>query len=169
MGMRLPFVGLALCCLLGAARRTAADDAPKPDLKPLLKEVRKVVEKHYSKATVTLKDQTIHFEFNTRKYMIHEPTLTGEWQDAHEEPGPQKGGIYGDIELRAGQYMGMAALPQSFDKRYFTVLVTAAHSRKLDHHLYIHLKYPRDVPKDFLKEFERLVDGFEKHVRATGK
>ena len=26
-----------------------------------------------------------------------------------------------------------------------------------------------DVPKDFLKEFERLVDGFEKHVPATGK
>jgi hypothetical protein len=169
MEMRLPFVGLALCCLLGAARRTAADDAPKPDIKPLLKEVRKVVEKHYPKATVTLKDQTIHFEFNTRKFMIHEPTLTGEWQDAHEEPGPQKGGIYADIELRAGQYMGMATVPQSFDKRYFTLLLTAPHSRKLDHHLYIHLKYPRDVPKDFLKEFERLVDGFEKHVLATGK
>ena len=94
MEMRLPFVGLALCCLLGAARRTSADDAPKPDLKPLLKEVRKVVEKHYPKATVTLKDQTIHFEFNTRKFMIHEPTLTGEWQDAREEMGPQKGGCW---------------------------------------------------------------------------
>ena len=169
METRLRFVVLALCCPLAVAGRTAADAAPKPDLKPLLKEVRKVVEKHYPKATVTLKDQTIHFEFNTRKFMIHEPTLTGEWQDAREEPGPQKGGIYADIELRAGEYMGMAALPQSFDKRYFTVLVTAPHSKKLDHHLYIHLKYPRDVPKDFLKEFERLVDGFEKHVPATGK
>ena len=168
MDMRLPFVGLALCCLLGAPGRTAADDAPKPDLKPLLKEVRKVVEKHYPKATVTLQDQTIHFEFNTRKFMIHESTLTGEWQDAREEPGPQKGGIFADIELRAGEYMEMPALG-SFDKHYFTVLVTAPHSSKLDKHLYIHLKYPRDVPKDFLKEFERLVDGFEKHVLATGK
>jgi hypothetical protein len=167
--MRLPFVVLALGCLLAGAGRTAADDAPKPDLKPLLEEVRKLVEKHYPKATVTLKDQTIHFEFNTRKFMIHEQLLTGEWQDAHEEPGPQKGGIYGDIELRVGEYGGMAAVPQSFDKRYFTLLLTAPHSKKLDHHLYIHLKYPRDVPKDFLKEFERLVDGFEKHVPATGK
>jgi hypothetical protein len=65
--------------------------------------------------------------------------------------------------------MGMAALPQSFDKHYFTVLVTAPHSKKLDHHLYIHLKYPRDAPKDFLKEFKRLVDGFEKHLPATGE
>jgi hypothetical protein len=31
------------------------------------------------------------------------------------------------------------------------------------------LKYPGDVPKEFLKEFERLVDGFEKHVPAAGK
>jgi hypothetical protein len=169
METRLPFVVLVLGCLLAVAGRTAADDAPKPDLKPLLKEVRKVVEKHYPKATVTLKDHTIHFEFNTRKFMIHEPTLTGEWQDAREEVGPQKGGIYGDIALRPGEYQGMAAVPQSVDKRYFTLWVTAPHSRKLDHHLYIHLKYPRDVPKDFLKEFERLVDGFEKHVPATNK
>jgi hypothetical protein len=84
METRLPFVVLVLGCLLAVAGRTGADDAPKPDLKPLLKEVRKVIEKHYPKATVTLKDQTIHFEFNTRKFMIHEPTLTGEWQDARE-------------------------------------------------------------------------------------
>jgi hypothetical protein len=169
MEIQLRYVVLALCCLFAAAGRNAADDAAKPDLKPLLEEVRKLVEKHYPKAKVTLKDQTIHVEFNVRKFMIHEPTLTGEWQDAHEEPGPQKGGIYADIELRAGEYRGMAALPQSIDKRYFTLWLTAIQSKKLDCHLYIHLKYPRDVPKDFLKEFERLVDGFEKHVPATGK
>src|SRR5262245_526625 len=169
MEMRLRFVVLALCCLLAVAGRTAADNAPKPDLKPFLEEVRKLVEKQYPKAKVTLKDQTIHFEFNTRKFMIHEPLLTGEWQDAHEEAGPQKSGIYGDIELRAGEYGGMAVVPQTFDKRYFTLLLMAPYSKKLDHHLYVHLKSPRDVPKEFLKEFERLVDGFEKHVPATGK
>jgi hypothetical protein len=169
MEMRLPFVVLVLGCLLAVAGRAAADDAPKPDLKPLLEEVRKLVEKHYPKATVTLKDQTIHFEYNTRKFMIHEPTLTGEWQDAREEPGPQKGGIYADIELRAGEYMGMAAVPQSFDKHYFTVWLTAIHSKKLDQHLYIQLKYPRDVPKEFLNEFKVLVDAFEKYVPAPGK
>jgi hypothetical protein len=167
MEMRSPFVVLVLGCLLALAGRAAADDAPKLNLKPLLMEVRKVVEKHYPKATVTLKDQTIHFEFNTRKFMIHEPLLTGEWQEAHEEPGPQKDGICGDIELREGRYKGMAAVPQSFDKHYFTLLLTAPHSKKLDHHLYIQLKYPRDAPKDFLKEFERLVDAFEKQVTAT--
>ncbi len=169
MQMRLPFVVLALGCFLVAAGNSAAEDTPKPDLKPFLEEVRKLVEKHYPKARVILKDQTIHFEFNIRKFMIHEPLLTGEWQDAHEEAGPQKSGIYGDIELRGGRYAGMAVVPQSFDKRYFTLLLMAPYSRKLDHHLYIHLKYPRDVPKEFLKEFERLVDGFDKHVPARGE
>jgi hypothetical protein len=101
--------------------------------------------------------------------MIHEPTLTCEWQDAREEMGPQKGGIYGDIELRPGEYMEMVAVPQTIDKRYFTLWLTAESSKKLDQHLYIQLKYPRDVPKDFLKEFRLLMDRFEKHVQATGK
>jgi hypothetical protein len=169
MRMRFPLVGLALGCLLATSGRAAADDLPGPDLKPLLEEVRKVAQKYYPKAEVTLKDQAIHLEFNTRKFMIHEPLLTGEWQDAHEEVGPQKGGIYGDLELRAGPYGGMAAVPQSFDKRYFTVLLTAPYSKALDHHLYVHLKYPRDVPRDFLREFSELIDGFDRHVRARGK
>ena len=169
MAMRWWLLVLTMGCFLRAPGRAPADDAPKPDLKPFVEEVRKLVEKHYPKAEVTLRDQTIHFEFNTRKFMIHDPLLNGEWQDAHEEVGPQKSGIYGDIELRMGEYMGMAAVPVSIDKRYFTLLLTAQSSKKLDHHLYVHLKYPRDVSKEFLKEFEGLVYGFEKHVPGRDK
>ena len=167
--MRLLFVVLALCGLLAVSDHATADDGPKPDLKPLSKDVRVLVEKHYPKAKVTLKDQTIHFEFNTRKFMVHEPLLTGEWQDAWEEIGPQKGGIMGDIELREGRYGGQAVLPTSVDKRYFTLSVLAPYSKKLDHHLYIHLKCPRDVPKEFAKEFVDLVNGFEKQGPAGEK
>jgi hypothetical protein len=169
MGLRLWSAVLFLCGLLGVALCTAADDVRQPDLRPFLNEVRTLVLKYYPNAGVTLKDQSIHLEFNTRKFMIHEPLLTGEWQDAHEETGPQKGGIYGDIELRAGEYAGMAGVPQSFDKRYFTLHVMAPYSKKLNRHLYIHLKYPRDVHKEFLTEFERLINGFEKLVPAGDK
>jgi hypothetical protein len=169
MEVRLPHMLLMVSCLLGAASRAAAEDPSTSDLKLLSEAVRKVVQKHYPKGTVILKDQTIHFEFNTRKFMIHEPLKSGEWQDAHEEVGPQKGGIHGTIELRAGKYGGTAVVPQSFDQRYFTLLLKAPYSERLDRHLYIHLKYPRDVPKEFLKEFEGVVDGFEKHIPTTGK
>ena len=124
-------------------------------------EIRKLVVKEFPKAKVTMRDGVIHFEFNVRKYMVHEPLLTGEWQDAHEELGPQRGGIFCDMEFREGDYGGQAAVPQNFDKRYFTTLVMAPYSKKLDHHLYAHLKYPRNVAPEFLKEFEALVNRFE--------
>src|SRR5262249_6243118 len=150
-------------CLV--AGQTRADNAPKSDLNPLLAETRKLVEKHYPKAEVTLKNQTIHFEFNTRKFTIHALNRRGdEWQDAHEEPGPQPGGIYCDIELRHVKYGGAAGVPQNFDERYFTLFLSAPYSKKLDRHLYIHLKYPSNVPKDFLKDFKTLTDNFESYV-----
>lgn len=164
MKLRFRLLVLSACGLLVVTGPGRADEAPKPDLKPLTAEVRKLVEKHYPKAKITVKDQTIHFEFNTRKFMIHERTWEGEWRDAFEEVGPQKGGIVGEIELCDGQYGGMAYAPQAFDKRYFTTWLLAPYSKKLDQHLYIHLKYPRDVPKEFLKEFDQLVDEFDKHV-----
>lgn len=169
MELRSWFGVVAVVGLLAVPGIAPADDASKPDLKPLKREVQKLVEKYYPKAKVTLKDDTIWFEFNTRKFMIHEPLLTGEWQDAFEEIGPQKGGIVGSIELRAGEYGGMAAVPQSFDKHYFVVLLTAPHSKKLNHHLLVHLKYPRDASKEFLKEFNHLVDGFDKYVVVGDK
>jgi hypothetical protein len=151
---------LTLAGVLIAPGLARADDPPAPDLKPLLAQVRKLVERHYPQGQVTLKDQTIHVEFNTRKFMIHEPTLTGEWQDAWEDVGPQKGGIWADIELRPGEYRGMAAVPQTIDKRYFILLLTATYSKKLDHHLYVHLKYPHGAPKEFVRDFESLINGF---------
>jgi hypothetical protein len=169
MAIRAWLFVLAAGCLLVAQGRASADGATKPDLKPLFEEVRKLVEKHYPKAKVTLTDQTISFEFNTRKYMIHEALLSGEWQDAFEEVGPQKGGIYGTVELRDGRYGGQAGLPWSYDKRYFTRLALAPYSEKLDRHLLTSLKYPREVPKGFVEEFVQLMDGFDKHLQAPRK
>ncbi len=169
MALRLWALIAAMGGLFAGSRGVSADDGPAPDLKPLSEAVRKVVEKHYPKCKVTLKDQAISFEFNTRKFMVHEPLLTGEWQDAFEEVGPQKGGVMGGIVLRSGQYGGQAAVPQAFDKRYFVTLVLAPYSKKLDAHLYAHIKYPPGAPKEFVKELHELLDSFEKHVPVKGK
>jgi hypothetical protein len=149
--------------------RAPAEDAPEPDLKPLLRDVEKLVGRYYPKAQVTLKDRTIHFEFNTRKFMIHEPNLAGEWQNASEVVGPQKGGICGRLELCRGKYGAQLALPHRSDKRYFTSQLLAPYSEKWDRHLMVELMYPADVPKDFLKDFYRLVSEFDKHIRAGGR
>jgi hypothetical protein len=157
-------IRIALAVGLFAISSSArAEDGP--DLKPFAAKLETLVKRHYPQAKFGLKDQTITFEYKTRKFWIHHATLTGEWQDAFEEIGPQKGGIVGELELRQGPYGGMAAVPQSFDVRYFTTLLTAPYSKKLDHHLYIHLKYPRDVSKEFAAEFDKLVNAFDEHVK----
>ena len=67
------------------------------------------------------------------------------------------------------KYGGQAGVPQTFDVRYFTTYLLAPYSKKLDGHLYIHLTYPKNVTKEFLEEFEKLIEAFEKHVGAPKK
>lgn len=169
MMMRSWLCGMAMVWLLISAGQASADEGVQPDMKPLLTEVQKLVKKYYPDAVVTLKDQTIYFKHNLRKFMIHEPLLSGEWQDAYETFGPQKGGIQGSIQLVSGQYGGQAVVPQAFDKRYFVSLLLAPYSKKLNHHAYVHLDYPRDASKEFVNAFEALINGFEKHVAASTK
>src|SRR5204863_8852772 len=99
----------ALGLFLIAPGGVLGDDPPKRDVKPLFEETRKLVEKYYPKADVTLKDDVIRFEYKTRKFMIHEALLDGSWQEAREQTGPDNGGIMGDIEIRGGRYGGQAA------------------------------------------------------------
>ena len=123
-----------------------------------------LVLKYYPDAKTDLRGHSIHFEARTRHFMVHEPLKTGEWQDAHETIGPQRGGVVGDMELRSGKYLGAATVPQAFDKRYFTLLVMAPYSDARDAHLYTHLLYPADVSQVFLSEFTDLVTRFMEYL-----
>ncbi len=58
----------------------------------------------------------------------------------------------------------MAAVPLSFDQRYFTTRVMAPDSEKLNCHRNVRLKYPRDVSREFLAEFQRLMNGLESYL-----
>src|SRR6185436_9507143 len=117
--------------------------------------------RYYPKATSHLLKEKMHFEHDTRIFIVHEPTKTGEWQDPWETRGPKPGGILCEIERREGKYEGAAVVPQTFDKRYFRVLVMAPYSNKHNAHLYIHLSYPGNVKDDFLKQFTELANGWE--------
>jgi hypothetical protein len=135
-----------------------------PALKRLYSELRMVVRKYYPKATSHLLKDKIHFEHDTRIFIVHEPTKSGEWQDPWETRGPKPGGILCDMSFQKGPYQGAAVVPQTFDKRYFKVLLLAPYSARRDAHLLIHLSYPGNTSGEFLKEFTRLVNDFEKQV-----
>ena len=121
-------------------------------------ECETLIARHYPSATFERTQDGVHFEHGTRLFLVHESLKTGEWQDAFEVRGPNRGGILGDITLEKGPYQGAAEVPQTFDKRYFKMLLMAPDLPALEAHLRVELWYPADVNPDFLKEFRGLVD-----------
>ena len=96
------------------------------------------------------------------------PLKTGEWQDPWEERGPKKGGILGDIELRDGQYVGAAVVPQTFDRKYYSILLLAPYSKKFDCHLYVHIYHPHlDDESGFIKEITDIINSFENRLEEN--
>jgi hypothetical protein len=161
--------GLLLALFLTTAFATSlnADEEPpfqNPALKRLYSELRTLFQQHYPKVTSHLLKNSIHFEHDTRAFIVHEPTKNGDWQDPWETRGPKRGGILCDLELIKGKYEGAAVVPQTFDKRYFKVLLTAPYSSRHAAHLYIHLSYPADAKAEFLKQFTELVNDFGSYL-----
>jgi hypothetical protein len=144
--------------------RVDAEAQQNPALKRFYSELKTLFLRHYPQVTSHLLGEKIHFEQDTRVFILHEPLKTGEWQDPREVRGPKLGGILCDIELRDGKFAGAAAVPQTFDKRYFQLSVMEPYSARRNAHLYVHLSHPNHVSGDFLKQFTELVNSFEKYV-----
>ena len=167
---RLP-MSCALLLVLAAAPAVPAEDAERPaaptfDIERFYRDVRQLVRRHYPDATAHRLGNKIHFEQDTRVFLVHEALKTRQWQDPSEERGPRTGGVLGDIEYRAGRYRGQATVPQTIDKRYFRLLLLAPHSDRLGGYLYVHLKLPGQgtPPEGFVPKLTALVNGFEAYA-----
>lgn len=157
-------IGLFILVVASVGLAANRSNESEFDLKLLYQEVRMVARRHYPKVSSHQLGNKIHFEHDTRLFVVHESLKTGEWQDPWEVRGPKKNGILVDVELNQGRWHGAAVVPQSFDKRYFTVLLMAPYSEKLDAHLVATIKYPRHLPEGFLVELTDLIKQFDKHV-----
>jgi len=106
---------LSFVCALIAAPTSAAEDKTlqNPALKRFYSELRTLFRKHYPKATSHLLKDQIHFEHDTRVFLVHEPLKTGDWQDPRETRGPKPGGIVCEITLQKGEYRGPADIRQA--------------------------------------------------------
>lgn len=148
--------------LLVLVARGEAQPAANPDLVRLQASLRPLFLEHYPQATSELKGDQWQVEFDTRAFLIHRALMTGEWQEAMEVRGPNRGGILCNVQLQPGVYNGQAVLPQTFDEHYFRTLVLQVPSPRRDAYLYIHLSYPDSVDREFLGAFTRALDAFWK-------
>lgn len=160
--MRLLILALCSVCLSASAEDHAS--AKLPALTGFNAEVERVVKHYYPDVRIEPEKHGIAFEFNTRTFMIHHALKTGEWQDARQEKGPQKGGILCEMELHAGKWAGAAVVPQTFDYRYFKVLLLAPYSNKYDCCLVVRLIFPSDARSDFIEALAKLSNDFEKYL-----
>ena len=159
-------LGLLLCANLSAAD---AEETPVqlPSLKKFASAVETLVHQYYPDAQVHATDQAIEFTFKTREFMIHLPTMDGQWQDARAIKGPDRGGILGVIEVRPGRYDGQW-MGGTLDRFYFetTSLVPSGspYSSTCDCYLYVSLDCPKDVNPEFLGALRNLVTSFEQYL-----
>ncbi len=144
----------------GVAASGEAQVGPDPSVKRLYSCLRPLFLKHYPQAVSEVRADRLHFEHDTRTFLIHVPLKTGEWQEAAEVRGPNRRGIVCNIQLVEGKYNGQAVLPQTIDERYFKTLVTAVASQRRDAYLYVHLSYPDGVGREFMREFTGVLDRF---------
>ena len=92
--------------------------------------------------------------------MIHLPLKTGEWQEAREMEGPDRGGIICALSYQKGKWMGAAMVPQTFEYHYYSSTLSCPYNMKLDMHLESHLSYPANVKAEFLRAYTQIVDAF---------
>lgn len=149
-------VTLLLCVpVLAEEQRDARAEA-------LYKRLQALITEYYPKATFEIKDGKFTGKFNTRTFMIHHALKTGEWQDAREQEGPNKGGILCTIQSSSGKYGGAAMVPQTFDYRYFSSLLMAPENSKGNTYLIAHLNYPSGVSVDFVNRYRKLINSYAK-------
>jgi hypothetical protein len=142
----------------------------KPVLNRFSMVVGELVKKYYPSAYFELKGNNIYFSHNTRSFFIHFGTKNGEWQDASKVIGPNKGGVFGEIEVEDGPPMPRAAVvfkeeeAVGSDWFYFTNYYFSPYSQKYDCHLSATLRCNKGSFKEFVKEFSELINRFEEYL-----
>ena len=164
MNFRLLFFALLL--LLPASARGEEATKPLPRLETFGAALEKLVAQEYPGAKAAVTQDSIDIAHQTRKFMIHLPLMTGEWQEAVAVEGPDRHGIMLHIEIHASPYDGQAVAPQVFNRRYFQSLLLAPEDKQCGCYLHATLNYPDDAKPEFIRDYTALVNGFGKYVAA---
>jgi hypothetical protein len=155
---------LTLLFLLFLAPAQAEEPKTLPSLQSFGAAMQKLVAQEYKDLRADIAAGHIDMKSKTRKFMIHFPLMTGEWQEAVEVEGPDRHGIMMHIEVHALPYDGQAMAPQVFNNRYYQRLLLVPESKKCSCYLHATLSYPDDTKPEFIKAWTKLVNGFEGYV-----
>lgn len=154
-GDTLRLIGL---CLLSVGANLCAE--PCQGFEDLRRDLITFVRARYPAITIENTETELQVRLNTRKFLIHEPTMNGEWQEAFEVEGPKPKGLMARVTLAPGLYGGQAVTPQRWDKRYFVEELHTPFSRRCQAHVQATLFTPPATDPRLVQDFFALVDGF---------
>ena len=123
-----------------------------PDV--IYKNIMETVKQFYPQAAITLKGNTLHFEYKTRKMYEHYTRKL--------ELAPEPGGILGDVDLRPGEYNGLDKdkVPSESFQGFRTTLLLAPYSKELKTHMYVKIICPVESPTEFKDKIKANVNSF---------
>jgi hypothetical protein len=129
-------------------------------------ELRKVLAKHFPRASSHVFDDKIHFEHATRLYVARAIAKTplGQQPPLVEVRGPNNDGVWCEIRFREG-FVPYARSEGATDRQHFTEYIYYPHFQDLDCHLYVTLRLPsgaeQQVQGQFLADFRKLLESFD--------
>jgi hypothetical protein len=146
-------LGLAVVALLiGLSSVPTFADQSKPDdsFVSLKTNLESLVRRFYPKAKIKSTDSSIHFEYKTKQYDITQTNTI--------EPGPEWGGVLGDVSLSSGPLKDEDAVERKLNQySYYVVMEMHTNCPSTDNHVDARLGYPFDVQPEFLDKFKTLI------------
>lgn len=156
-------VSLSLCSASGAEKAGASEPArsaknvkqeANPQFAGLTRQIDELVKEFYPRAKIEIKGNTMHFEQKIRPFPVA--------GTRRHEPGPDLGGVLGDLELKTGRYQGVDKVPSQVNSNFHTTLKMAPYLKDIDSHLFVRFIYPPDAAPEFVDRLNKLLSAFGK-------
>lgn len=171
----------SICAVSGGVGEPEQESPPEV-LTRLYADLYPVFRQYYPMVSARRDCNGMEFAHDTRTFAVHTRLKTGEWQDAQEVRGPNRGGILCSISLHKGRFEGALALPglpddslipqfsarpdfssypyfPRFSGPYFQTMLIVFAAPDESRYLYGHLHLPDGVEPGFLEEFMEKVKG----------
>ena len=146
--------------LLGIPLQAEESEFPKEESTKILTSIQTQLKTLFEKSkldvAISVEDQTLTARYKTREFMVHIPLMTGQYQDAFKEEGPDFKGLL--VTLRVGKGRReerQIVLPQTSKQPYWLVYLDML-PLKNGFCLDVNIKYSPDFDVKLVEEIKHI-------------
>lgn len=144
-------VAIALAISASVSSVIAEEPSDKETTTAVLTKVEALVKSFYPKAKIKKTETSIHFEFKAKPFEIPPTNKV--------EPGPDWGGIVGDITQKSGHLKDEDTVEKKLNQYSYYHVMELRPNISSESHLEARLAYPFDINPDFMQQFKTIIRG----------